>query len=120
VKLLLSLLLGCALPLAAISQTVSLHEPCGSGILHAARVAEEPGFDRSFARLEATLRLSRSATRALEGVLRLPVVVHVLHTGEGKEPERTSRLPKSKALSPLRMPISGDSRAASTRKSSSS
>jgi hypothetical protein len=82
VKPFLTFLFGCALPLAAISQTVSPHEPCGSGVLHAQRIAEEPGFDRSFARLEATLRVSGSAARVWEGVLRLPVVVHVLHTGE--------------------------------------
>ncbi len=78
----LSLLLGCALPLVASSQAVAPYEPCGSGILHAVRVAEEPGFDRSFARLEAALRVNGSAARALEGVVRLPVVVHVMHTGE--------------------------------------
>jgi hypothetical protein len=82
VKTSLSLLLGCALPLVASSQAVAPYEPCGSGILHAVRVAEEPGFDRSFARLEAALRVNGSAARALEGVLRLPVVVHVMHTGE--------------------------------------
>lgn len=80
-KPLISLLLCGALPAVVCAQdAVTLS--CATDALHAERLAVEPGFDRSFARLEAAVRAQPSGgTRVTEGVLVLPVVVHVLHTG---------------------------------------
>lgn len=79
-------LLLCATgPFWAEAQVPGDWAPCATDALHAARLASEPGFDRSFARFEAALRTGQATgNRMTEGVLILPTVVHVLHTGEAE------------------------------------